>query len=66
MKDYYFTRIETIKSIQVIRAESKEKAQKQLEVEGFDESCDEIISSETEVEEGRWILNWLKVKKIFY
>ena len=53
MKDYYFTRVQTIKSIQVIRAESKEKAQKQLEVEGFDESCDEIISSETEVEELR-------------
>ena len=51
MKDYYFTRVQTIKSIQVIRAESKEKAQKQLEVEGFDENCDEIISSEIEIDE---------------
>ena len=51
MKEYQFTRIETIKSIQIIRAESQEQAEKQLEMEGFDESCDEIISSETQGEE---------------
>ena len=51
MKKYQFTRIETIKSIQIIRAESQEQAEKQLETERFDESCDEIISSETEVGE---------------
>jgi len=51
MKEYQFTRIETIKSIQIIQAESQEQAEKQLEIEGFDESCDEIISSETEIEE---------------
>ena len=51
MKEYQFTRIETIKSIQIIRAESQEQAEKQLEIEGFDESCDEIILSETEGEE---------------
>ena len=46
MKEYQFTRIETIKSIQIFQAESKEQAEKMLEIEGFDESCDEIISSE--------------------
>ena len=46
MKEYQFTRIEKIKSIQIIQAESQEQAEKQLEIEGFDESCDEIISSE--------------------
>ena len=46
MKEYQFTRSETIKSIQIIQGESQEKAEKQLEMEGFDESCDEIISSE--------------------
>ena len=51
MKEYQFTRIEKIKSIQIIQAESQEQAEKQLEMEGFDESCDEIISSETQGEE---------------
>jgi len=51
MKEYEFIRIETIKSIQIIQAESQEQAEKQLEMEGFDESCDEIISSETQGEE---------------
>jgi len=51
MKEYQFTRIEKIKSIQIIQAESKEQAEKQLEIEGFDESCDDIISSDIEIEE---------------
>ena len=51
MKQYQFTRIEKIKSIQIIQAESKEQAEKQLEIEGFDESCDDIISSDIEIEE---------------
>ena len=51
MKEYQFTRIETIKSIQIIQAENQEQAEKQLEIEGYDESCDEIISSNTEIEE---------------
>ncbi len=54
MKEYQFTRIETIKSIQIIQAESQEQAEKQLETEGFDESClihDEIMSSDIEIEE---------------
>ena len=51
MKEYQFTRIKKIKSIQIIQAESKEQAEKQLEIEGFDESCDDIISSDIEIEE---------------
>ena len=51
MKEYQFTRIEKIKSIQIIQAKSKEQAEKQLEIEGFDESCDDIISSDIEIEE---------------
>ena len=55
MKTYAFSRIEKIKSIQIFQAESKEQAEKMLEIEGFDEKCDEIISSEVsydgEVEE---------------
>jgi len=51
MKTYAFSRIEKIKSIQIIQAESKEQAEKQLEIEGFDESCDDIISSDIEIEE---------------
>ncbi len=51
MKEYQFTRIEKIKSIQIIQAESQEQAEKQLEIEGFDESCDDIISSDIEIEE---------------
>tara|TARA_R100001594_G_scaffold144842_1_gene194395 strand:- start:404 stop:568 length:165 start_codon:yes stop_codon:yes gene_type:complete len=46
MKTYAFSRIEKIKSIQIFQAESKEQAEKMLEIEGFDEKCDEIISSE--------------------
>ena len=46
MKTYAFSRIEKIKSIQIFQAESKEQAEKQLEIEGFDQSCDDIISSE--------------------
>ena len=52
LKKYKFIRIEKIKSIQIIEAENEEQANKQLEIEGFDESnCDEIISSDTEIEE---------------
>ena len=51
MKEYECIRIETIKSIQIIQAKSQEQAEKQLEKEGFDESCDEIISSDIEIEE---------------
>ncbi len=51
MKTYAFSRIEKIKSIQIFHAESKEQAEKQLEIEGFDESCDDIISSDIEIEE---------------
>tara|TARA_R110000765_G_scaffold257229_1_gene357521 strand:+ start:732 stop:893 length:162 start_codon:yes stop_codon:yes gene_type:complete len=51
MREYHFTRIEKIKSIQIIQAKTEEQAKKQLEIEGFDESCDEIISSNTEIEE---------------
>jgi len=46
MKTYAFSRIEKIKSFQLLQAESKEQAEKMLEIEGFDESWDEIISSE--------------------
>jgi len=51
LKTYAFSRIEKIKSIQIFQAESKEQAEKMLEIEGFDEKCDEIISSDTEIEE---------------
>ena len=51
LKKYKFIRIEKIKSIQIIEAENEEQANKQLEIEGFDESCDDIISSDTEIEE---------------
>ena len=42
MKEYEFTRIETIKSIQIIQAESQEQAEKQLEIEGYD-SIDIVV-----------------------
>tara|TARA_R100000900_G_C3290605_1_gene155682 strand:- start:505 stop:666 length:162 start_codon:yes stop_codon:yes gene_type:complete len=51
MKKYQFTRVETIRSIQIIQAESQEQAEEQLETEGYDESCDDVISSDTEIEE---------------
>ena len=52
LKKYKFIRIEKIQSIQIIEAENEEQAEKQLEIEGFGESnCDEIISSDTEIEE---------------
>ncbi len=51
MKQYRFTRIETIKSICIIQADSQEQAEKQLEICGFDESLDDITSSNIEVEE---------------
>ena len=50
MKEYEFIRIETIKSIQIIQAESQEQAEKQLENflgsdhTNKDELLDEIIS----------------------
>ena len=34
-----------------VKEQEAEQAEKQLEMEGFDESCDEIISSETQGEE---------------
>jgi len=51
MKKYQFTRVETIRSIQIIQAENEELAEEQLQNEGYDESCDDVISSDTEIEE---------------
>ena len=34
-----------------VRFKSRINSKKQLEIEGYDESCDEIISSNTEIEE---------------
>lgn len=48
LKTFGFTKIEKVKSTQIFQAETLEQAQKMLEVEGFDESCEEVISSKTE------------------
>jgi hypothetical protein len=51
MKTYIITRTEKIVSQQVIEAKSEKQALKQVEKEGFDESMDEVISSNIEIEE---------------
>jgi hypothetical protein len=51
MKKYIITRTEKIVSQQVIEAKSEKQALKQVEKEGFDESMDEVISSNIEIEE---------------
>ena len=51
MKTYIITRTEKIVSQQVIEARSEKQALKQVEKEGFDESMDEVISSNIEIEE---------------
>ena len=42
MKEYHFTRIEKIKSIQIIQAESQEQAEKQLKPKDL-KSCDDYF-----------------------
>ena len=51
MKTYIITRTKKIVSQQVIEARSEKQALKQIEKEGFDESMDEVISSNIEIEE---------------
>ena len=44
------TRWEKVKSQQVIQAKSEKQALEQIKKEGFDESMDEVVSSEIEIE----------------
>ena len=50
MNTYIVTRWEKVKSQQVIQAKSEKQALKQIEKVGFDESLDEVVSSEIEIE----------------
>ena len=51
MKTYIVTRWDKVKSQKTIKANSEEQALKQIDDEGFDESMDEVISSNIEIEE---------------
>jgi len=51
MKTYIVTRWDKVKSQKTIKAKSEEQALKQIDDEGFDESMDEVISSNIEIEE---------------
>ena len=51
MNTYIVTRWDKVKSQKTIKAKSEEQALKQIDDEGFDESMDEVISSNIEIEE---------------
>ena len=51
MKTYIVTRWDKVKSQKTIKAKSEEQALKQIDDEGFDESLDEVVSSNIEIEE---------------
>ena len=51
MKTYIVTRWDKVKSQKTIKAKSEEQALKQIDDEGFDESMDEVISSNIEIED---------------
>ena len=50
MNTYIVTRWDKVKSQKTMKAKSEEQALKQIEKEGFDESMDEVVSSEIEIE----------------
>jgi len=50
MNTYIVTRWDKVKSQKTIKAKSEEQALKQIDDEGFDESLDEVVSSEIEIE----------------
>ena len=50
MNTYIVTRWEKVKSQKTIKAKSEKQALKQIEKVGFDESLDEVVSSEIEIE----------------
>lgn len=57
MKTFIITKIEKVKSKQIIEANSKEEALERVKIEGLDQSTEEVIGSEKfeieEVKEGK-------------
>jgi len=64
MKTYKVTRIETIKEEVIVKAKSEEDAMNMFEDKKNENPI--ILSTDTNVKEEKWILSWLKEKKIFY